>query len=1310
MSNMNEFYMSDNDDDSDDCTHSTDICEERLACVTNATIGIDNDNDDMISKDDFPHTCRIRKIQISNRFIHLPLSVLLFVLLGVIAGILQGWIAYRHDEEQQQQQQQQKQQQQLILMRELFTHSNKIFINVGDSSNFEDNVLPTNTTASSSSSSSDDTNSTTTTWLPDAYANGGQINTTTVVDASNVLVVLNPWNNDNYGSTINETCNLMKLMNQDSNTIMNMYSSYRYGTNTGILTSLLGIVFRRLRRPQKSFQYEIPIRNGYYNISFYMLLENLHIDVPHDSKLIQLSSSSSTQQQEVEPSFNVQIEENVNYTLTNVVHLSKQQYLLNYYTDDDTEDSDIETSSTGDSDHVVIDQLPIQISMSNVMVRDGWLSINFYPNLDHLSRWNIFRRLFYNRFTIADEAIPTVSGIEISYVSSSQDITLAPVGPPVAPPVRIGPPSILFDTLHVDVGSDQNYTDIYGTNWISDQYFIGGTTVADALDGNNTQPNITIPPTFLIDETVLQSIRIGQQFKYNIPVPPGNYDIRMYFIEYNADATGRNVTLEQQRRIFDIYIESNIVYENFNILDGTDSAVPYTALLLSKPYEVTDGDVTIEFLSVYRNLGGTILLNSTVLPILSAIEIELLGVHYAHAVSGGPYRAVVKSNGLASIAVNGNPSHTHAPGLELTQWIWYLVTTPTGTNRTIIGSGEVTTLSLPIGVHTVVLKVVDNGGNDSSETTTITVYGENYPDIVALTPNNGPLFGGNYITITGSGFLYSPNETIVQFGTTQNLTGAQIQILNNATLKVRVPSAEIPSLTEVSVITPIGISKSSYYNYESSVPIRFNTKKLYNVEKPLRTKFGPDGRLYISNGEGQIIRLTLDDDCNIIDSLVAQVVDDERYITGLAFDPTDTDPTRVYFAHNLFFHGGTSSTSGNGINAKISAARGVDLSVVTDIVSGLPVADLDHGIMAIEFDDFGSLYISSGSNTNGGIPGPLTSKSIQKDGALNSAILIAHIYKPGFNGTVTYDARDDGNQVGALGFVEVFAPGFRNPFGMVLHSNGYLYVTDNGPNIGYGSMSMGCDGRKISDVEEEDRLLLVEKGKYYGQPNLKRGRIDPRQCVWRRATEVQTTANGFTPPIAKLLSSATGIIEYQSNHFNGQLRYSLVSARYQGGLYRTVLSEDGRSVIPESIPPVLLTGDDTLDVTMGPDGSMFDTRYASDAVYHYKPFDFFTPTNPTIYTVFPRRGSVEGGQTLTVYGVNLWSSSTTTKIMMGENECVIRTVPSPPTPKKIQCVIPPYPFPERKTVDVTAIISSNPRNKIVFEKGYRYITGKPAIN
>lgn len=79
----------------------------------------------------------------------------------------------------------------------------------------------------------------------------------------------------------------------------------------------------------------------------------------------------------------------------------------------------------------------------------------------------------------------------------------------------------------------------------------------------------------------------------------------------------------------------------------------------------------------------------------------------------------------------------------------------------------------------------------------------------------------------------------------------------------------------------------------------------------------------------------------------------------------------------------------------------------------------------------------------------MTSSQQQKENYYSAATLVAHLADPLFDGMLTYDATDDGTPNGGYG-IKVFAPGNRNPFGIVLHSNGYLYGTDNGPNLGYG--------------------------------------------------------------------------------------------------------------------------------------------------------------------------------------------------------------------------------------------------------------------
>lgn len=79
------------------------------------------------------------------------------------------------------------------------------------------------------------------------------------------------------------------------------------------------------------------------------------------------------------------------------------------------------------------------------------------------------------------------------------------------------------------------------------------------------------------------------------------------------------------------------------------------------------------------------------------------------------------------------------------------------------------------------------------------------------------------------------------------------------------------------------------------------------------------------------------------------------------------------------------------------------------------------------------------------LSGELTSQSIQEENYFSAATLVVDLSDPDVNITVSYDSND----VPIPGHgIEVFAPGLRNPYGICLHSNGYLYGTDNGPNKG----------------------------------------------------------------------------------------------------------------------------------------------------------------------------------------------------------------------------------------------------------------------
>jgi IPT/TIG domain/Glucose / Sorbosone dehydrogenase len=336
--------------------------------------------------------------------------------------------------------------------------------------------------------------------------------------------------------------------------------------------------------------------------------------------------------------------------------------------------------------------------------------------------------------------------------------------------------------------------------------------------------------------------------------------------------------------------------------------------------------------------------------------------------------------------------------------------------------------------------------------------------------------------------------------------------------------------------------------------------------------------------------------------------------------------------------------------------------------------------------------VNVGSNTNGGVPGRISGSGIMKENYFSAATLVIDLSNPSFDGFIEYDAPDDGSPINFNG-VSVFAPGLRNPFGLTLHSNGNLYSTDNGPNAGYGKMKIGCSPSDLlADQQREDKLLHVIKDKYYGHPNMKRATFhnDTRQCFWHNPTE--PTSHKFQAPMGVLLSSSVGMIEYQADHFNGQLRGNLIHVKYKSGLLRTVLSADGSAANPLTIPGLKLLGRDGLDVAQAPNGNLIEARYLASSIWVSQPIETATAVI-RVGSVFPTRGSVAGGTALHIYGSNFGTSAT---VAVGGSVCPIVGVV---TSTYIKCTLP------GRAEGLSDVVVSSSAGMYTFEKGYRYITG-----
>ena len=364
-------------------------------------------------------------------------------------------------------------------------------------------------------------------------------------------------------------------------------------------------------------------------------------------------------------------------------------------------------------------------------------------------------------------------------------------------------------------------------------------------------------------------------------------------------------------------------------------------------------------------------------------------------------------------------------------------------------------------------------------------------------------------------------------------------------------------------------------------------------EDPTTLSFGPDGRLYVGQLNGRIVALTLaGQSVTDMEEIASPEVFDA--VLGLAFDPTDSpEPVTLYVSHTSLFAGESGSPFAGTISRL--AAPAFERS---DLISGLPVSTVEHGTNGIAFDSEGILYIAQGGTTNAGVP---SERHPRPATPLSGAILVADLSDPAFDGMVLYEPPDVAGETvdQVAGDVRVYASGFRNPYDLVIHSNGRLYATDNGPNAPDGAESLSCTDEGPGP-SAPDELNLIIQGRYYGHPNRNRGRSDERQCSYHPASDA---SGDTTPPLATLgyHTSANGMAEYGSDAFGGRLRGNLVYVEWAtGGIWRVVLSGDGTGVasISQLVPDIL---ERPLDVAVGPDGTVYVAEMGADRIIYFTP-------------------------------------------------------------------------------------------------------------
>ncbi|MGH9258376.1 MAG: choice-of-anchor D domain-containing protein, partial [Acidimicrobiales bacterium] len=393
------------------------------------------------------------------------------------------------------------------------------------------------------------------------------------------------------------------------------------------------------------------------------------------------------------------------------------------------------------------------------------------------------------------------------------------------------------------------------------------------------------------------------------------------------------------------------------------------------------------------------------------------------------------------------------------------------------------------------------------------------------------------------------------------------------------------------------------------------------VVAPTSLQFGPDGRLYVAQMDGTIKALTIaragaqqytvtaTETITLVRSMpnrndngTLNPAVTTRLVTGLVVAGTAQSPQIYLVSSDPRIGAGTSGDdldldTNSGILSRLTKVAGTWQKV--DLVRGLPRSEENHTGNGLVLDSAtNTLLIAYGGNTNKGAPSH--NFAFLPEFALSAAIVSVDL---GAIGSSTYDlptlndedrpgttdandpfgGNDGKNQARLVpgGPVQIYAPGFRNPFDLVRTQSGRLYTVDNGGNAGWGGAAQpdGTSGTctngpvEPSDTDGDTLIRIPGPGFYGGHPNPTRANqantfngsdpqspvagANPVECDYR--TEVERGA------LASYAFSTNGLTEYTGSNFAGAMRGDLLTASFNDAIYRVRLSPDGTAVTSNTV-------------------------------------------------------------------------------------------------------------------------------------------------